>query len=80
MDERILPVIVTTDAAFNACMEQDISAIYLYREVFKGRTNKIYQTLEEHGYEIPGLPLQRGVLFVKGVDIEQCTFPIPNYL
>lgn len=72
MDKKILPVSISTYAAFCACMKQDVKAIYICVEVFEGRTHKIYQSLEEHGYEIPGLPIGRGALFVKGIDFAQC--------
>lgn len=72
MNEKILPVSISTYAAFCACMKQDVKAIYIYVEVFEGRTHEMYQSLEEHGYEIPGLPIGQGALFVKGIDIEQC--------
>lgn len=72
MDEKILPITVSTYGAFCASMKQDVKAIYICAEVFAGHTHVIYQALEEHGYEIPGLPIRRGALFVKGIDIEQC--------
>lgn len=72
MDEKILPIIATTYEAFCNCMEQNVKAVYICGEVFAGRAYEVYQSLEEHGYEIPGLPIGQGALFVKEIDIEQC--------
>lgn len=72
MGEKILPITISTYEAFCACMKQNVKAIYICVAVFEGHTHEIYQALEEHGYEIPGLPIRRGALFVKGINIEQC--------
>ncbi len=80
MDEKVLPVMVTTYEAFCVCMEGNAKAIYLYMELYRKHAKEIYQALEERGYKLPGLPTQRGVLFVKGIDVEQCVFPSPSFL
>lgn len=72
MDEKILPISISTYEAFCACMKQDVKAIYICVEVFEEHATEIYRSLEEYGYEIPGLPIGRGALFLKGIDIEQC--------
>lgn len=77
MDEKVLPVMITTYEAFCACMEKTVKAVYICVEVFAEHADKIYHSLEEHGYEIPGLPTQHGVLFVKGIAIEQCVLSGP---
>ena len=72
MDEKVLPLMITTYATFCACMEKDVKAIYICVTLFETHATKIYRALEERGYELPGLPLQEGVLFVRGIAIEQC--------
>ena len=72
MDEKILPIRITTYEAFKACMDCDVKAVYIYKEVFWGRPEEIFQILEEHGYELPGLPTRYGAVFVKGLPTEQC--------
>ena len=80
MNEKVLPIIVTTYEAFCACMGENLMAIYIYMEVLMEHTGEIYQSLEEHGYEIPGLPTRRGVLFVKGININDSVIINPWFL
>lgn len=65
MDEKVLPIMITTYEAFCACMEENVKAVYISVEVFAEHVGRVYQVLEERGYEIPGLPIGRGALFVK---------------
>mgnify|MGYP003396935547 FL=1 len=70
MDEKVLPLLVSTYEAFCNCMEFNVKAIYIYKEVYMKHAEEICQFLEERGYEFPGFPTRQGVLFVKGIDIE----------
>lgn len=75
MKEKVLPAMITTYEAFCACVEVEMKAIYIYSEVHSAYVDEIYQALQKRGYEIPGLPLRKGVLFVKGIDYGDCVYP-----
>lgn len=79
MGEKVLPIIITTYKTFCACMETDVKAVYICVEVFAEHADKIYRSLEKHGYEIPGLPIGRGALFVRGIKFEQCVLSCPYH-
>ena len=77
MREKILPVIVTTYEALCTCLEENVRVIYAFKEFYTANTEQISQALMEYGYEMSDIPTNRGVFFVKGLNIKDSEISDP---
>lgn len=65
MEQRKLPIIVTTEQALQSCLKASACVIYIDGTLYEKCTEKIRRTMMLHGYTIADIPAQNGVFYTR---------------
>ena len=71
MKEKVLPAIVTTKEALDACFRQDINLIYIVLDLYLGNAKEIQKAMKENGYMQWDWIPTNGVFFGKDISLEE---------
>lgn len=78
MEQKILPVTVTTDCALRKCVTDETPLIYIHSDLYKDNSTQINDYMRKNGYIFEILTSKGGLFYAKGIDIRQYIIDDPT--